>query len=460
VLVILGITGDLARVMTLQSLYRLERRGLLDCPVVGVASDHWSTDDLRKYAGDSIEATGEHIDVEVFDRLAARLTYLPGDLTEPDTYRQLARTISGAGLPVFYLALPPALFARTVRGLREAGLTDNGRLLVEKPFGHDLDSAVALADELHAYVDEAQLFRVDHYLGKTGFDELLHLRFANVLLEPVWNRHHIESVQLTLAEDFGVAERGRFYDQVGALRDVYANHLLELLATATMEPPAGRDPELIADQQATLWAAMAPADPAHYVRGQYEGYVDVEGVARDSTTETFAALRLDIDNWRWSGVPFYLRAGKLLPMLQTEIRFLFTRPPRLGSPRLGQQRPLADQVVVRLDPSAGLRLHLSARGDDDEPQPFVLEKEFGREGVSAPTPYEVLLHAALCGDTTRFSRQDGVEQRWRVMQPLLDSPPPVQLYEPGTWGPAAADQLLGPYGPWQPPWAEPTEVSP
>jgi glucose-6-phosphate 1-dehydrogenase len=346
-----------------------------------------------------------------------------------------------------------------VGGLREAGLTANARILVEKPFGDDLASAIALADELRGYVDEAQLFRVDHYLGKAGFDELLHLRLRNTMFEPVWNREHVESVQITLAEDFGVAQRGHFYDQVGAVRDVVVNHLMELLAVGAMEPPAGRDRAVIADQQVALWAAMAPADPAQAVRGRYDGYLDVEGVAKDSITETFVALRLDIDNGRWSGVPFFLRTGKLLPVLQTEFRLVLRRPPRLRMPRLGTREPEPDQVVVRLDPSAGVRLHLSAHGADDEPSPFVLQQELGREGVTAPTPYEVLFDAAMRGDATRFSRQDGVEQRLRVMQPLLENPVPPLPYPPNSWGPAAADDLLGPYGPWRPPWTEQAEVS-
>jgi glucose-6-phosphate 1-dehydrogenase len=353
VLVVFGITGDLARVMTLRSLYRLERRGDLRCPVVGVAADQWSTDDLRKFAAESIEATGEHVDQEVFDRLAARLSYLPGDLTDPDTYQQLARVIAGARLPVCYLELPETLYGRVVRGLHEAGLTGNARVLLEKPFGHDLPSAIALADELHNYLDESQIFRVDHFLGKTGFNELMQLRFGNAMLEPVWNRHHVESVQLTLAEDFGVADRGHLYDGMGALRDVCANHLLELLAAGAMEPPAGRDSSAVKEAQVSLWEAMPPADPALCVRGQYDGYRATEGVAPDSTTETYIALQLSIENWRWSGTPFFLRAGKRLPVLQTEFRVVFQHPPRLGDPdahSLSRRSPEPDQVVVRLDP--------------------------------------------------------------------------------------------------------------
>ena len=454
VLVIFGITGDLARVKTFRSLYLLEARGILDCPVVGVAFDDWTLEQLVARARASIVDTGEELDEAVFARFVKRLSYRHGDFKDASTYAAVAKAIEGKSTPVFYLETPPSLFGTVVAGLAKEGLTEKGRVVVEKPFGHDLASARALNAELHASVDESRLYRIDHFLGKLSVEDIMYLRFANTVLEPIWTRHFVSSVMITMGEDFDVGDRGNFYDPVGAMRDVVQNHLLQVLSIVAMEPPAGGTGDVIRNRKRDVFLAMSDADPADYVRGQYRGYLDVPGVAPGSQTETYCALRLEIDNWRWSGVPFFIRAGKSLPVTVTEVRLVFRATPWLGLAPRGTPRPPANELVLRIGPRPGARLSMQAKGIDEAAllRTVELDMDFASMGGEGPTAYEVLLEAALRGDWVHFARQDVVEEMWRVVEPLIEAPPPVEVYEPGTWGPASADNLTRDQGGWRDPW--------
>jgi glucose-6-phosphate 1-dehydrogenase len=451
VLVIFGITGDLAKKQTFRALYRMERRGDLQCPVVGVARDEWPAATLRDHARQAIEDSGEKISEPVFQRLAERLSMVSGDYQDPKTYDRVAHAIEGRHSPLFYLEIPPSLFGRAVEGLAAAGLTKGARVAVEKPFGHDLASARALNAELRRFLSERQIYRVDHFLGKEPTMDILYLRFTNAVFEPLWNRDHIQSVQVTMAEDFGVEDRGSFYDPVGALRDVVQNHLLQIIGLIASEPPSAADADGLRDKRLEVFRAMPPADPERYVRGQYDGYLSVPGVSPGSQTETFAALRLEIDNWRWSGVPFFIRAGKKLPERVTEVRIIFRPPPRLV---FATHTPHPDELVVRIDPGAGADLIVQAKEAGDQPslRTIDLSLTFSDELGDPPEPYERLLAEALRGDAKLFVREDSEEQTWRIVQPLLDAPPPVEPYAPGSWGPAAAGQLLTGHPSWRRPW--------
>lgn len=450
-LVLFGATGDLARKMTLPALYRLVERGAVRCPVVAVAARAYSTEDFLGQVRDAVAATGAVVDDAVFGRLARLVTYVSGDVSGPELYKSLAVHLAGARRPLYYLALPPSLSAPVVDRLDAAGLLGDARVAVEKPFGHDLASARELDDRLRQVLDDRALLLVDHFLGKEPVIEIEYLRFANFAMAQLWHRDSVEAVQITMAEDIGVSGRGGFYDSVGALRDVVQNHLLQVLALVAMDAPIGASADDLWDKKVEVLRAVLPADPRDCVRGQYDGYPRVPGVAPGSDTETFVALRLGIDSWRWAGVPVFIRAGKHLPVRATEVRLLLKHTPRLRFlPDAGQVA--ANQIVLRITPEPGLRLRLSALDEHGAWRPVRLDTAFAHELGAPREPYERLLNAALTGDDRLFARQDAVRESWRIVQPLLSYPPPVRRYATGTWGPPEADALLAGHQPWQPPW--------
>jgi glucose-6-phosphate 1-dehydrogenase len=457
-LVLFGATGDLASKKIFPAVYEMERAGRCGIPVIGVASREWDDDELRNRAHQSITAaTDGQIDERAWKELAGRLSYVSGDYRENSTFELLAEKLAGVQRPLFYLAIPPAMFDDVVHGLARVGLTGEGsRVVVEKPFGRDQASAAALNEVLHQVFPEAAIFRIDHFLGKESVEDLLVFRFANSMLEPLWNRNYISSVQVTMAEPFGVEQRGRFYESVGALRDVFENHLLQVIALLAMEPPVSADENALSDEKVRLWRQIRALDPANVVRGQYRGYTDEPGVEPGSDVDTFVALRLEIDSWRWAGVPWLVRTGKNLPVHATEAVVTFTEPPRLLFAKAGLRRPEPNRLRFRLGRDDGVTLEVQAKapGEDLVSRPVDLEVSYERLFPHRQEAYQRLLEDAVEGDHRRFGRADGVEEQWRIVQPVLDRPPPVQLYRRGTWGPPSAEMLAAPVGGWVEPLAE------
>ena len=453
-LVVFGITGDLARRMTLPALYRLTEDGHLTCTVLTVGRRELGDEEFERLVRDAVTAAVEDVSEGVLQDLLGRMRYVHGDVADGALYERIDEQLGDAKAPVFYVAIPPAGFADVAEGLAGAGLVESARLVVEKPFGTDLHSARELNAKLTAIFPEEQLYRIDHFLGKEPVQDILYFRFANALFEPVWSREDVASIQITLAEDFGVEGRGSFYDNVGAIRDVVQNHLLQVLAIVAMEPPSGGD-DAIPRRRIDVFHAMPSADPDGAVRGQYRGYRSIDGVRPDSDTETFVALRLTIENWRWAGVPILVRAGKAMPVSATEVVVRLQRVPELrwGSNRL--ETPGHDDIVLRVGRNAGVTIGIRAKTPGREiSQPVSLDLHFADELGEPPQPYERLLLDALRGDSTLFPRWEVIEETWRIVQPLLDSPPPLEDYEPGTWGPSAAEQLVAEHGGWREPDAE------